>query len=892
MGRLHRIWLLVITGLLLLCTQNVRADEEKLLFSDSLHLTVEHRKYRRIDNINDQRITDKFLEAFSKSIPRILAYTKFSIHWQQDIYLSGNKLVTQIKGIHIRGYEHYRGFPVEKQMIPSKIAYSIFLEAAGKQAVINDTIDLSHDRKVIPLADSLSEYNLQFNDISYTLMYTEEQSEAFQRKTEAIDQYYLDFPLLKEALIKVGGITIGNLNMLPIYSANLREAEAILDQLQESDYLQILDLEKNDPLKFLPRFKNLKSGIAFKRAKINRQMQNLERLYYQEGLSYLSTDTAISRGYFEKSIQANPYFSPAWLELARLDLQQGRLDASAGKTEHLLMELKPDTQTYQQAILFSDTLVAAFISKARELMAEEEFNWAIEIMERAAAFCRNTPRYKCSPEVQKYLSKARYGIYNAYVAVARQALNANRPDLALQYIKMVDRFQKEHSSSIISDRAIKLLYDEVAELFVEQAGHLIENKDYEQAFSHYDNAAELCRTEDCRNMIRKHAIEAHQGVYDQKVKKAASEYRDENYHKADELFSEAENYRKKHQLHVNRTEKAAELQEKIDKEIYLLHLQKGFAFLNYERFEIALKEFTDARKLLKHYQFGTNDTLDSLTRRAAEPLVLAEIKRADMKVWGARFSNANDILEEVKEDTAEYNLGNSKIIQLKIQELSHKLQAKVCEAARDTFRHHSEKGSLGITSTDYLSARTHYRRALQIARRYAFCKFDTLKAANKLEQYRHIFRFAELHKSVDSLYKNNNITALITKLESAEHFFKQHKLSDEGLVVLSPLTFAKRQGDDELKLKFIRYYLKQQDGRKALELLKSLRNSQVDYSIIKNLQKKTGRILAKKDAGRKGSINYKKQAIRYSDNDYWLRHLEQSYKSAYRKAEGIFPWFF
>ncbi len=884
--------MLIITGLLLLCSTIARAGEEKVLLSDSMHLTVEHRKYKRLENINDQRITDQFIEAFSKSIPRILAYTKFSIHWQQNLRLSGNKLEAETGGLHIRGYHHYRGFPVDQQMIPAKMGFTIILEAAGRQVVISDTTELPQKKQIILLPDSLSKYTLNINDFKYTLIYTKEQSAAFQRKTAAIDQYYLDFPLLKEALEKVGTITIGNLNMLPIYSVNLREAEVILDQLQQSDYLKVLDLEENDPLKFLPRFKNLKSGIAFKREKIDRQMQNLERLYYLEGVNYLKTDTAISRGYFEKSLQANPYFSPGWLELAKLDLSQGKLDASAGRTEHLLTELKPDTQTYRQAMLFSDTLIAAFINKARELMAEEEFNKAIEIMERAAAFCRNTPRYKCGPEVQKYLSQARYGIYNAYVAVARQALNAKRPDLALQYIKMVDKFQKEHSSSIISDRGIRQLYDEVAGLFVKQAEYLIENKDFEQALSHYKNAAELCRTDDCSKMIKKHMMNAHQGVYDQKIKKAGAEFRDENFRNADELFADAEDYRSQHQLHVNRTEEAAELQEKIDRELYLLHLQKGSALLNYERFETALQELKSARKLLQQYQFGANDTLDSLIRKAAKPLVLADIKRGDMKVWGSRFSDANDILQEIKEDTTKYGLGDSEVIRRKIKELTDKLEIKVCEAARDTFRHHTGKGSLGITSADYLSARKHYRQALELARNYTFCGFDTVEPADRLTEYRHIFRYAEMRRSVDSLYKKGEIASLIGRLENTQDFFEQHKLKDEGLAALSPLAFAKRKGDSELTLRFIRYYLEQQNGREALKLLKSLRDSHIEFSKLKKLQKKTGRILAKKDAAKDGRINYKKQAEKYSDKDYWLRHLEQSYKSAYRKAEGIFPWFF
>ena len=877
---------------LLLPFETIMAQGTHNFFQDSIHLTVEHRKYNRTEHINNQRITDEFIEAFSKSIPRILAYTTFSIHWQHQAVLSDNELRTHIKGIHIRGYKTYRKFPVERLLIPDKIKCDYEFKYGNQTLLYSDTVNLKeYPTNNQPLADSIKLKKLNFLSFDYQLIYNKDQKDKFLEITQAIDQYYRDYPRLKAALEKVGKITIGNLNMLPIYSANLKEAENILENMQEKRYLSLLNLEKNDPLGFLPRFKNLQRGIAFKRQKIDNQMKNRDRLYYQEGLNYLENDTSVARSYFEKSVQTNPFFSPAYLELAKLDLSQGKLDNSAQHIEYILQELKPDTQTYRKIMGFNDELVQAFIDSARMLMDEEDFNQAVTVMERAEKFCQNTPQYECPGSVQKHLSNARYGIYNAYISVARKALEREKPELALNYIKLVNKYQQDNSQSIIPTNTIKELYTKVAELFVEQAQQMIDSKKYKKALAHLNEASELCKSDDCRSMIQSNLSRAHQGIYKQHLKNADEAFQQNNFNKAEELVHQADAYLQDHKDYLQSSFYRDSLKEEIDYKVYREDLKKGYAYLTTDQTGDALQKFMSAKNILSHYNYEKNDTIDSLIRVSAKPVILSKISKGKLKIWGERFSQAREILKETRDNTQKYLLTQDQEVADSLQNFAAKLQSKYCQQVKDTIKNYKQKASLHLSKANYLLARENYKKVIQKASNHKQCSIDVNPIQEKLSKNQHLFRYTEMQQELDSLYQKKDHKALTRKIQNMILFFEENNLSREGIQKTTPLSFVRKHKDTELKRYIAHWYLDQGKDYKALETLKTFDQKHTNPTKVKELQKKIGEAVAQQDVSKNISGDYKTHVEELAPGS-WYKYFKRTYKSTYRKKAGIFPYFF
>lgn len=878
--------------ILLLNSDGLQAQSgEQSLFNDSIHLTVKHRKYEKTDKIRNQQFTDEYLQAFSQSLPRILAYTTFSLHWKQEITQQKDRLKTSLSGIHVRGYKKYRKFPVEELLLPTDIKYTIKLHYKKKDTLVFfDTLSSdSENTSYKSLPDSLNPGNSSFINLDYQLIYYKKQLEKFQQKTQAIDQYYLDYPELKETLEVVGSISLGNLNMLPIQNARLKEAETTLERIRESDYIRILNLEENDPLGFLPRFKNLKSGIEFKREKADRQMKNMDRLLYQEGNNYLSSDTAIARGYFEKTIRTNPYFAPAYLALARLDLRQNHLSTAADRIEHILNHLKPDTTTYKKVMTFNDSLVANFIRRGKTLIEQEDFNEATKVMERAENFCQNTPRYECDSRVDKFLSQARYGIYNAYVSVARQALYKQRPEMAMEYIKMMEKFQRENSSSIVSDKVIKELYDETAKLLINQASYLRESQQYEKANRLLKKAGKLCKTEKCRKDIHQQKAGIHQGIYREKLADAKEYYQNENFEKADKKLKEAKRYNKKYPSLVSALPINDTLRRDVDHELYQKHLQKGAAFLGYEQPGKALPQFTRARCLLNQYEFAVNDTLDSLIRIAARPVVQSQIDRGKLKTWGSRIKQAKKILKKAKSSISNYKLEEDSMIQASLDTFARKLKQKICETAQDTFNRHIKLGTKHIKASNYLFARNNFIKALAIAKKHSGCKIDSLKVKNLLSDHQPMFRFAKRKKKLDPIYQKGNYKKLLTELHSLKDFSGQHDIQAK---VPTPIDFAHQYRDEDYLLFIVDHFLAEKKPEKALKVLKLLREKDYPEDKLKNRQKQCGAMLARQDIDKESQKSYKEKAQEYTGNTPWFNTLKRSYKSTWRKAKGIFPYFF
>ncbi|MFO8088047.1 MAG: hypothetical protein R6T91_09650 [Bacteroidales bacterium] len=888
---IHRRLLILFLTYLFLSTDTT-GQIVKTWFNDSVHLTVKHRKYEQNNHINNQRITNQYLEAFSKSIPRILAYTTYQVHWHQKIQYENTTITNSIQGLRLSGYTDYRGFSMKDFLVPAKVIYTYDLSYQGIALSFSDTLTRTTSRSAVQVPDSLSEKKLTFEDFHYQFFFQEEQAQKFRTKMQAIDQYYLDFPILKNTLEKVASIGTANLNMLPIYSANLREAESVLKQLKNRSYQSILNLEETDPLEFLPRFQNLNSGIAFKRQRIDRQLKNIDRLFYQEGINYLNTDTSIARAYFEKAIQSNPYYSPAYLEIARLNLTQHKLPEAASAIEHILQQLKPDTATYQKIMSFNDTLLTAFINKGKHLLDMEDYNAAVAILERAKHFCDSTPNYTCQAPVDKYLSQAKYGIYKAYTDVARKAIDNERPEMALRFIQQVDRFQQNNSRAIISNQEIKGLYAETAELFIKKARLSLDLNEFKAALAHLQKADSICPDADCRKRTESSIVKAHQGIYENLLKESKTEYQNGYYQQAVQILSKADKYLLDHQKHTRKSSSHDTLKKSIDYQLYRSNLKKGSTFLNFSKPKTALSHFLEAQHLLNQYHFEHNDTLDTLISAAARPLILSALKQGELKLWGHKYQQAFDILNDIEKDTAKYHLENDFLIAQKISSFEHELTKAFCQEVSDSIQTTKEQAYSLLKKDKYIQAELLLEQSLALVQRHAICSLPARPVTDTLELYEDVFRYFRSKIRLDSLRSQKKYEETITLIRQMQENYENHKLVAAKAGKISLTKYGGSQQDDALKVYYLRYQLKQQQNKKALVLLRTISSKLLKSKKGKQWQKEIAERMAREDARAQKAINYKAQATEYSKNIPELSVFERHYSSKYRQEAKIFPWFF
>ncbi len=849
--------------------------------------------YTPLEQIDDQRVTDQYLRAFSKSIPRILAYTRFSIHWNHRAFLQDDTLLTRVEGFHIRGHHDYRGFDMRPWMFPSHMLFSYELHRGDTIFVLGDSLSPEQTTTGrIPLPGTLSACTAMPKSFSYTLIYTPEQQNTFSNITDAVDQYYMDYPLIQDNLKAIESLKPDNLNMLPIYNARLREVEATLTELHQRIYLTVPELEDQDPLNFFPLYEDLNSRASSLRKEIDHRMQNLDRLYYEQGLSLQGQDTALSRSYFQRSVRVNPYFAPAWLALARLDIQAKKPAQAAGKVEEILTQLKPDTLTYRKTLELADTLSEAFVEKANAYMDKSDYNRAVSIMERAEQYCLNTPGYQCPEAVNKHLTLARYGIYNAYVSVAQKAIARNRPDLALEYINMADAFQQNHASSIISNKEVRDLYDQVTVLFTRQAQALIREGEYHKALAHLKDARKLCHSDPCREKTGRQLATARQGIYMDNLLRSREMLLNDHLTGAELFLTQAKDYLREHSTMVDKYPLQDSLEQAVCIIQYTTLLKGSGEHLRQGKKGKALAALVKADSLLSIHSFETNDTLVPLIRQLARPKVIHLANQIQRDLHKGDYREAPQQLQQLRNYISGYYLKTDRELISKADSLDHYFTQIICYPVKEQFKQLHQKASVRFIQARYGHAQQLYLQALDTARANPHCHMDTTALKQTLRQKQAVFHYASLEEKLDKAFEKKDFSRMVQLIEQMEHYYHDNDLQAEAVSLIRPVAFAREKNHIGLSLFMTRHYMEAGRELEALHIFKGLEQKNIPPDVSREVQKKLAAVLAARDAKTGLEGHYREQAEAYSGNAYWLRHLERYYKSHYRREQRIFPWIF
>lgn len=894
-NQLYTIYSLVFLPVLLWYPLDIKAfsSEEGPVFSDSLALTVEHRMYTPLAQIDDQRVTDHYLRAFSKSIPRILAYTRFSIHWKHQVYHQEDKLITHTEGFHIRGHHNYRGIDMRPWMLPSHIVLFYKLHHGDTFAIVEDSLP-PHQAAVSRLSvpDTLSVSPITRDDLSYKLIYTPGQQEAFSHITQAVDAYYKDYPLVREHLKAIEPLDPENLNMLPIYNARLREVEACLKEMQQRSYHAIPELKEQDPLGFFPPYARLSHDVSSLRESIDYRMEHLDRLYYEQGLSFLSQDTAHSRSYFQRSVQLNPNYSTAWLALARLDIKAEKPAQAAKKVEKILTQLKPDTLTYRKTLELADTLAMVFVEKGKEYMDKSDYNKAVSTMERAAQYCQNTPGYQCPEAVDKHLTLARYGIYNAYISVAQRAMSRKRPQLALEYIRMADTFQQKHSNAIISNKEVRDLYDQVTSLFAREALSYKRSGEYDKALALLKDAFELCHSDECREKANRQMATARQGIYMDNLLRSRDFLLKDNITGATLFLTQASDYLQAHDEMVSRYP----LQDSLEQAVYSIRygdlLEEAESHLGKGNRDQALSALVMADSLLNIYAFETNDTLVPLIRQLARPKVMRLAQQIRHNLQLKDYQEVPEQLQQLNNVLSGYYLKGDQELTVMADSLEQHFTQLICQPVKEQFEQLHRQAGIRIVQARYEAAQQFYLQALDTARAHPHCQIDTSAIKQTLEQKQAVFHYATMEQELDKAFEEKNFPLVVQLITEMEQYYERNELEKENITLVRPVAFAREKSHKDLLLFMTNHYLESGRETEALQIFKGLEQKIIPPRVSRRMQRQLAAALATRDTRTGIDAHYRDQAETYSNNAYWLRHLERYYKTYYRRKQRIFPWVF
>jgi pentatricopeptide repeat protein len=110
----------------------------------------------------------------------------------------------------------------------------------------------------------------------------------------------------------------------------------------------------------------------------------------------------------------------------------------------------------------SDAISKAYLREGERLCASNQYAEAIDLLGNAASMSGAIPFATCSNLLYRQQAVARYGVYHAYIQIARKAIAAHKSVLAKQYAAAATSFQQKNRTYIISDIEVQKLCDELA----------------------------------------------------------------------------------------------------------------------------------------------------------------------------------------------------------------------------------------------------------------------------------------------------------------------------------------------------------------------------------------------------------------------------------------------
>ncbi|NOR87787.1 MAG: hypothetical protein GQ527_09275 [Bacteroidales bacterium] len=246
---------------------------------------------------------------------------------------------------------------------------------------------------------------------------------------------------------------------------------AIYEQLEQQPFYQKLVIEEErDP-------KNLKRNLEIRKFLLSREIEQLRNSSVDgqdsvrmEELAevYLRSDFELHQvSQKDLSIYSAMYFS--------FD-HQNKDAFCLDELDHIFSNLEAGSRKK-----FEQFYQKMSIQKIDQYIEEKLPKEALYQIEKFNAFYENAVYLKKSATFNRYKSKAVYEIYLSYIQVARQALDRDRIEMAMDYLDQASLIQQKYSSEIINDIYIQKELRNLVKKALERYQQLLENGDHENA---------------------------------------------------------------------------------------------------------------------------------------------------------------------------------------------------------------------------------------------------------------------------------------------------------------------------------------------------------------------------------------------------------------------------
>ena len=880
-------------------------------FSQSDTVYNEVKEYSYIFKYNDnQTVSDKncnyIIEEISKSIPKILAYTQYSFSFNSNcvIIKSGKLSKTRKQNFivdvnftdsKITGDVLYKTFNLSDLLKPDIADFSIIIK--NSLGTSTYTLPVSAMRiknglgkiEKLSFQDSIpeSKFNLTIQNILF--QYSDSSIAKIKKYLQLVNDYYNSEFIIASALDKMKYINLENVEMIKVYDITLKEVEAVITQLDNKDYFKKLRLATNDPIDFTGKYKELTQKVQNERLMMNQILYTLDKVYYKKGLEFIAnSDTVSALKFFEKATVANPYYSPAFYQIAKIYFDQKKLDDAYPYITTITTTLNPEQTLLKQSIQLGNNIYAAYLIKGESLNADEQYHETLEVLAKAKTFCATTPAINCDEILQKDIAKARYGIYNSFIIVSQKAIDKKIYNIAEIYSVKAKDYQKENSTDIISSSEADDLLSQLVKGYTAKGLSFNAQLRFDTALTLLEKAYDLCKTYPeikCSEKLLPAISIAKKGTYRLILKKAGEYLYAGDPESAEKKIAEATYYQNSNGADIQNNNEADSLTSLIKKRWYDKYISDGIIYLNLNEGMKALSCFSSARSLEKEYSLKKDTLLDSLIIASARPYLLDYIELGCVKTWGNELEKARMISDSARILQKGYALDNDTLIANALNDLDNKIKNQQCKNAQENCNEFYRLAFKSIAKNLYAEADEYFSKFITISRANRNCNIkDSLAVLNKLKYNDAAVYQRKLNES-DSLASISKYFDAINKYIECDKYFNSHNMQLFGLTHLTIKDYLSTRKDESFIYKCADYYYDKDDITLTFYYLEILRKKYYPDTNTTDLQNKIAIKLAKADYTANSKQNPSTLINNYTGNNNWYKSFKKTYISTWKELK-------
>jgi hypothetical protein len=396
----------------------------------------------------------------------------------------------------------YRDFSICEPFIPESFSCDLVFKRKIDRDNIevykirDQQIDVNQTIKRYNRVDTTNYKNFQLFVESLEFNYNEKNRQRLEQKIGIIDYYYDVSSRLNMAMNDLHIMAPNNIDLLPNYQQTLMNISGMIAEIENQQLVQFVINEGHDPLRFQIRFQELKTVFTQKQQAVQYTLSILHEIYYNRAMEMIVNNKPLAaRNLLMKSLEANPGFAPALLQLAKLDYNEGYIDDAAIKITDLFQRLNPDPNTFSLGLELCENIYNSYLYLTSQFIGDEQFEKALYQLNKTIDFCSGIRDFGCSDQINVFKRDIHTGIYHQKLDEVEQLINAEELNKAEEKLKIAESYMRAHQGFVEDggrkETLLIIIKNKQYKLYITFGKHALDGSNYYQAFDYFKLAKEL-----------------------------------------------------------------------------------------------------------------------------------------------------------------------------------------------------------------------------------------------------------------------------------------------------------------------------------------------------------------------------------------------------------------